>query len=134
MVEDAGLSNRFWSLISQAQGSSQVLSSLLTHQSADALITFNDKLQYAHAVLASAESECNLKAKFAMSERNLDNIFGYIILRGEDYYYEILEHPERMPCAASADSYLRGVASQAFELRHGKSIETYDGLPPMPII
>jgi hypothetical protein len=126
MLTDDQISGMFWKLIDEAHGSSSELEKILLAQPQSILRLFHQNLDVAYAILWDSGAAQELREQLHASDDVMDDIFGYVIGRGQDYYGEILDYPERIPNDAPATASLRGIAAHAFRKRFGQDIDEPD--------
>lgn len=120
--EPRGPSDRLWRVIAQAGGSREGLRAILMRMTAEEVVRFEEEFLDAAAELTGppwTRYTC-----FSESEDGHDDVTYLVVSRGEDYYEEILAHPERIPHHVEVGdrSTFFGVAGEVHYERFGGPI------------
>lgn len=111
----------FWDIIKNSDQNQATLRAILKKLTKEQIIKFQEQFLDAAGVLQDDPFIDYIED----SEDGLEDVSYLVVSRGEEYYFEILQYPEKIPETAEGFQILFGVADEVCIELYGESTGIY---------
>lgn len=122
-MENSETSKCFWAIVEKAALRREKLKEILIAFSKEEIIRFQEEF-----VDASIELQCEPYTDYMEeSEDGREDIANWVVSNGENFYFEILDKPEKIPHNVSdfTEQILYGIADEVCLEKYGESTGIY---------